>query len=274
MYNTRVRPPPYGGERRDVTTRFSGADGLTLVIPSHNEAASLGQVLREWWTHRPEGVAYEILVVDDASTDRTSEVLAQLAPEVPVRTVRNPRSLGFGGALRVGILNTTTTWVAFTDADGQYDPQDLVRLLGSLAEGADMAVGVRSPRADPFIRTVISVGFRGLLFLFFGLRSKDSTCSLRVGRTEAFRAVAQNTRYMNGSFWNEFMVRWTRSGYSFVQTPIRHLPRLDGLSKVASKGLIARVSVQQFIALLRLWREFHRIVPVPSSAAHASSDKT
>jgi dolichol-phosphate mannosyltransferase len=237
-------------------------EALTLVVPSHNEAGTLAEVLRECWADRPRGVEMEILVVDDGSSDTTPEILAALQSEIPLRVVRNPVARGFGGALRVGIENTRTPWVAFTDADGQYDPRDLPILLAVLESGKELALGWRTERADPFVRTAISVGFRGMLFLFFQHAAHDPTTSLRAGRTEAIRSVAERTRYMNGSFWNEFMIRWRAEGRSFGEVPIRHLPRADGRSKVASRSLIGKVAAQQFIALIRVWREFHRsLVP-------------
>jgi len=246
-------------------------DGLTLVVPSRNEGASLEGVLKEWWTQRPLGIEYQILVVDDASVDRTPEILERVASEIPVRVIRNPAPLGFGGSLRAGAQHATTGWVAFTDADGQYDPDDLPKLLEALRAGSDLAIGWRTPRADPFVRIAISIGFRGLLYSFFGLRSRDPTTSLKAGRTDSMRAIAESVRYMNGSFWNEFMIRWIRSRRSFAEVPIRHYPRREGISKVAARALILRVSVQQLIALLRIWREFHRLEPSRGVAIPSSS---
>jgi len=251
------------------------AGGLTLVVPSHNEVSSLEPVLREWWEHRPPGIPFEILVVDDASVDGTPEILRRLGSKIPVRSIRNATSLGFGGALRVGIRHATTDWVVFTDADGQYDPGDLSKLLSALSDGQRLVIGLRSPRVDPFHRLAISIGFRGLLYAFFSLRSKDPTSSLKVGRTENVRTVAEGVRYMNGSFWNEFLIRWIHAGFTFVEVPVRHLPRREGLSKVASRAVLLRVSVQQLIALLRVWREFHRLKrAAPGNMTVASVDTT
>jgi glycosyltransferase involved in cell wall biosynthesis len=211
-------------------------------------------------------------VVDDASDDDTLRVLGELEPRMAITSIRNPTRLGFGGALRVGINHATTKWVAFTDADGQYDPHDLPRLMSALSAGADLSLGLRSPRADSFLRKTISIGFRGLVYLFFNLRMKDPTTSLRAGRTEQIRGVARQAQFMNGSFWNEFMIRWTRAGFSFVEVPVRHYRRHAGQSKVAAGAQIARTSVQHFIALLRIWRELHRL-ELPGSSVPRSSSK-
>ena len=252
--------------------RTAELDGITLVIPSRNEATSLGPVLRNWWSERPTGVPFSILVVDDASDDDTPRVLSSLEPEMAVTSIRNPTRLGFGGALRVGIDRTATKWIAFTDADGQYDPRDLPRLISVLSAGGDLATGLRSPRVDSIFRKTISIGFRGLVSMLFDLRMRDPTTSLRAGRTERIRGVASRARFMNGSFWNEFMIRWTRAGYSFVEVPVRHYRRRSGQSKVAASGELARVSVQHMIALLRIWSELHRL-ELPGSPASSSSSR-
>jgi dolichol-phosphate mannosyltransferase len=244
---------------------------LTLVIPSRNEAGSLETVLRQWYDGRDPTERLQFLVIDDASTDDTPQVLERLQHELPLRVLRNATPSGFGGSLKKGILNVQTPWVGFTDADGQYDPQDLRALLPLLEGGSDLVIGVRTPRADPFFRLVISIGFRGLLYAFFRAPLRDPTSSLRAGRTEAIRWIAERTRYMNGSFWNEFMVRWVREGFSYAETPVRHLPRSDGTSKVAARGLLMRLSLQQFVALLRLWRELHRLPGVRGSSTPSSA---
>ena len=246
-------------------------DDLTLVIPSHNEAGSIAQVIREWWEVRPRNAAMEILVVDDASADGTAQILNDLQGEIPVRIVRNSRPQGYGGSLRIGIRHTRTPWVAFTDGDGQYDPRDLKSLLEPLSRGSDISAGVRTQRADPAIRRFISFGFRMLLWGFFGLQVRDPTGSLKAGRTEAFQRVAERTSYMNASFWSEFMVRSMQRGLTYEEVPVHHLPRRFGESKVVSNGLIIKVAVQQLIALLRLWKELHRLEVGQTATAGVSS---
>jgi len=247
--------------------------GLTLILPSHNEAPSLRRVVREWWDLRPPGLDLQILVVDDASSDDTPTILEELATEMPVRAVRNPVQLGYGGSLRVGILHTRTDWLALCDADGQYDPNDLPKLLSNISDENVLANGWRVQRADPFVRIAISIGFRGLLATFFRARIKDPTSALKVGRTEHFRDVAEKVRYMNGSFGNEFMIRWLRAGHSVMPVPVRHLPRQEGSSKIVSRGLVSRVSVQQLIALVRLWREFHRLDIPADAVPHPTTEQ-
>ncbi|MCI4351786.1 MAG: glycosyltransferase family 2 protein [Thermoplasmata archaeon] len=247
-------------------------EDVTLVIPSRNEAGAIAQVVREWWGSRPPGIKTEILVVDDGSTDATPEILRELQREIPLRVVRNTRSLGYGESLKIGVRQTRTPWVAFTDGDGQYDPRDLPTLLNLVRIGNDMAIGIRTPRQDPFLRKVVSRVFRLFLSVFFVLRAQDPTVALRVGRTEVVRFISEQTRYMNGAFLNEFMVRLDQGGYRYAEAPIRHRARRWGESKNVPHWLLPKVSVQQIIALVRLWREFHRLGVDRSASAPLSTE--
>jgi glycosyltransferase involved in cell wall biosynthesis len=255
----------------DGSLQGSRNEDLTLVIPSHNEAAAIEQVVREWWEFRPPSVKTEILVVDDGSTDRTPQILSDLQKQIPLRVIRNSLPQGYGGSLRIGVDQARTPWVAFADGDGQYDPRDLPVLLRQLGAGFDLALGVRTRRADPFVRKVISHGFRFLLSVFFEIRAKDPTVGLRVGRTDVVRWISRQTRYMKGAFLNEFAVRLDQSRFRYAEAPIRHRPRLHGKSKNVSSRLLPKVTVQQLIALIRLWREFHRLDMGSAGPEHSPS---
>jgi glycosyltransferase involved in cell wall biosynthesis len=250
----------------DNSSEGRRVEDLTLVIPVRDEAGVISQVVREWWDARPCDSRMAIIVVDDASTDGSSQILSELQREIPIRVVRNTQPKGYGESLRVGLRQVQTPWVAFTDGDGQYDPRDLPVLLNVLSEGHDMVIGIRAPRADPFLRKVISHGFRFLMSVFFQMRARDPTVALRAGRTDLVRSVSEQVRYMNGAFLNEFMVRLDRTGFVYAEVPIRHRPRVSGESKNVANWRLPKVSVFQIIALLRLWREFHRLgLSVPAS---------
>lgn len=232
---------------------------VTLVIPVHNEEGAIGQVIREWSAALPAAPGSELLVIDDASTDGTRAIIDGLQKEIPFRLIRNPQSLGYGESLKLGIRQTQTPWIAFTDGDGQYESRDLSVVLRPLQSGYDMTIGIRTPREDPFIRKTISLGFKSLLSVFFVMRAKDPTVALRAGRTDVVRSISEQTRYMKGAFLNEFMARLDRSGFSYAETPVHHYRRPFGRSKNVPSRMLTKTFVQQLIALLRLWKEFHRL---------------
>ena len=126
------------------------AGGVSAFVPCHNEEGNVEAVVRGLLTTLGAlGVPFEVVVVDDGSTDRTAEVVRRLAQQDRrVRLVQHPRNIGYGAALRTGFASARYPWVFFTDGDGQFDPRDFVRLVPHTAS-ADLVVGYRARRQDP-----------------------------------------------------------------------------------------------------------------------------
>src|SRR5579859_4946632 len=141
--------------------------GLSLVMPAHNESANLRWLLPRLADVLP-GLAerFEVIIVDDGSTDGTGEVARQLAAslEIDLAVVRHQTKLGYGSAVGDGLRRARLEYAAFTDADGQLDPADLALLLPLLAEH-DLVGGWRTTREDPFFRSIISGVFNLLVLL-------------------------------------------------------------------------------------------------------------
>lgn len=114
---------------------------LSVVIPVYNEKNTLGEILRRV---QATGLANEILIVDDGSTDGTREVLAEFPPQPGVRVLLHPRNLGKGAAVRTGIQQATGSVILIQDADLEYNPRDYPLLLKPLEDGlADVVYGSR-----------------------------------------------------------------------------------------------------------------------------------
>ncbi len=124
--------------------------GLSVIIPAYNEAGAIGDTLDELATHLARlEMPWEVVVVDDASTDETAAVLSG-RPDITL--CRHPKNRGYGASLRTGIAATRYELCLFYDADGQFDPADIPALLAGAAE-ADMATGMRGKGSDaPLLR--------------------------------------------------------------------------------------------------------------------------
>ena len=211
------------------------------------------------WALRPRKIGLRFIVLDDNSTDDTPTILSGLAEELPVTVIRHDCSLGFGGSLRDGIARAETPWLLFVDADAQYSPEDIRDFLAYPRDSLTLLSGWRRHRADPLIRIFISLVFRIMNRVAFGVRMKDITSSLKLVPTAQAKEVAAQIRYMNGSFWSEFMVRWAGSGYTWKEVQIEHLPRKGSRSKVFEPGQIGRLIVHQFVGFLKLLRELSTV---------------
>src|SRR4051812_13716901 len=174
-----TRRPPVGKELA-MPTR------LSLVMPAYNEAAGITDAVAE--AHEALaglGYEFEILVVDDGSTDGTGARVADLTALWPhVRLLTHSTNLGYGAALRTGFEAARLDLVAFTDSDGQFfldDLDDLVRLTREF----HVAVGRRVDRQDPWKRRFLSWGYNRLVRTLLGTGVHDCDCALKVFRRDA-----------------------------------------------------------------------------------------
>ncbi len=204
---------------------------LSLVIPAYNEEAGVAQVVRE----ADEALArlardYEVLIVDDGSTDQTAEAAAAAAWNRPnVRVLGHERNRGYGAALRTGFEAARGERVAFTDADCQFYLDDLA-LLVPLTDRSPVAVGYRVNRQDPWRRRFCSWGYNVLVRRLLGTGVRDCDCALKVFRREALADLLPESR---GFFVNtEMLTRARQLGYEIAEAPVRHRPRRRGRSTV------------------------------------------
>jgi glycosyltransferase involved in cell wall biosynthesis len=204
---------------------------LSLVIPAYNEEGGIREAIRE----ADEALAslahaYEILVVDDGSTDGTAEAAADAARARPhVRLLGHAQNRGYGAALRTGFEAARFDRIAFTDADRQFHLADLAALV-PLTDRCPLAVGYRVNRQDPWRRRFYSWGYNVLVRWLLGTRVRDCDCALKVFRKEALAELLPESR---GFFVNtEMLTRARQLGYEVAEVPVRHRPRLSGRSTV------------------------------------------
>jgi len=210
-----------------------GADAieLSIVVPALDEQESIGSLVDEVGRSvMGAGVAAELIVVDDGSTDQTSRRLAELASSRPwLRAVRRARRGGQSAATYAGIAASRGRFVATLDADGQNDPADLVVMLKHLQnDEADMVQGDRSAnRRDHAVRRVSSWVGRTTRRLLLGDTIRDTGCSTRVMRAQFARQIP-----LMYSGMHRFMPFYVRMlGGRVVEQSASHRPRVAGRAK-------------------------------------------
>jgi 4-amino-4-deoxy-L-arabinose transferase-like glycosyltransferase len=217
-----------GCHRQATTTPWS----LSLISPAYNEERAIRAAVQEA-DRALAGLMrdYEILVVDDGSSDGTARVVAEAARHSPhIHLLRHAENCGYGAALRTGFAAARCERVAFTDADCQFHLDDLAPLL-ALTEHVPLAVGYRSQRRDPWQRRFFSWGYNLLVRTLLGTRVRDCDCALKVFRKEALWNLLPQS---DGFFVNtEMLTRARQLGYEIAEAPVRHRARLFGKSKVS-----------------------------------------
>ncbi|MBW2465365.1 MAG: glycosyltransferase family 2 protein, partial [Deltaproteobacteria bacterium] len=196
------------------------------------------------------GISGEVVVTDDGSTDRTRSILQKMAAADPrVRLVVAPENGGYGRALRQAIAAARGDFVVTIDSDGQFDPEDIPRLLECQRRGDfDLVTGFRSKKHDTPLRVAADLGLRSFVRQLFGLRLRDPNCALKLMRREWVQgAKLEAEGYPTPT---EIMVRAHHEGLQVAEVGVSHLSRAGGASKL---GLVrTALDASQFLIRLRL----------------------
>jgi glycosyltransferase involved in cell wall biosynthesis len=199
---------------------------ISVILPVYNEAENLRELLPALFQNLETlGLAHEIIVVDDGSTDQTAIVLRELG-RPQLRIVRLRRNSGQTAALMAGIRFSKGDILISMDGDLQNDPADIVHLLAKLDEGYDVVSGWRKQRQDaPIRRNVLSRMANGLISMVSGIHLHDYGCSLKAYRREALEGVqlyGEMHRFIPiYAYWN---------GARVTEIPVTHHRRRHGVS--------------------------------------------
>jgi 4-amino-4-deoxy-L-arabinose transferase-like glycosyltransferase len=241
---------PAKRQRRSRSSKAGSAKTtfrVSLVLPAWNEQATIRKAMREADRALSAlGAEYEILVVDDGSSDDTADLVRAEALKNPrVRLVQHATNRGYGAALRTGFQEAALDLVAFTDADCQFDLRDLEYVL-PLARRYDVVCGYRIDRQDPAYRRFLSQGYNALVAVLVGSPVRDVDCALKVFRRERLESILPEC---DNFFVNtEVLSRARLEGLRIVEVGVRHRPRAAGASKVSWRDVPRTLS-----ALLPFW---------------------
>jgi glycosyltransferase involved in cell wall biosynthesis len=219
-------------------------------MPAFNEEENIGPaVLQAVGVGRRLGTAYEVIVVDDGSEDRTGE---RAALEDGVRVVRHPRNLGYGAALRTGLGAARLDLVFFTDADNQFELAEIERLLEKIG-AADVVVGFRSKRQDPAVRRLVAAAWNGLVRALFHVPVRDVNCAFKLFRRHALEDIDLTSTGAMVS--TELIVKLMHAGRRIAEVEVTHRPRRSGKATGMNPSVVARA----FIELVRMYPELSRL---------------
>jgi glycosyltransferase involved in cell wall biosynthesis len=201
---------------------------ISVVVPVFNEEGSVETLYDEIVAAlEPEGQPYEVIFVDDGSTDGSLEVLSGLHAETTnIVVIHLRRNFGKAAALQAGFLEAKGEVVVTIDADLQDDPAEIRQLLAKLDEGFDLVSGWKTRRNDPWSRRVLSRVFNWATAVVSGVRLHDVNCGLKAYREEALRGVR-----LYGELHRFIPVLAAYRGFRVAEIPVNHRPRRHGRSK-------------------------------------------
>lgn len=201
---------------------------ISVVVPLLDEERSLDLLFREIAAAlEPLDEAFEVVFVDDGSTDGSMEVLTTLSAETTnVVVVHLRRNFGKAAALQAGFLEARGDVVVTIDADLQDDPAEIPRLLAKLDEGFDLVSGWKERRHDPFLRRLFSRWFNWATAVVSGVRLHDVNCGLK-----AYRAEVLHGMRIYGELHRFIPILASYRGYRITELPVNHRARRHGRSR-------------------------------------------
>jgi dolichol-phosphate mannosyltransferase len=253
---------------------------LSVVIPAHNEEDSVAPTLLAIAEKlHAESIPFEIVVVDDHSSDRTAAVVAEVAATWPtVRCVPNMRGNGFGNAIQTGLDAFTGDAICIVMADASDDPRDIVAYWRKLQQGYDCAFGSRFMRGAqvvdyPAFKLTLNRFANMFIATLFGVRYYDMTNAFKCFRREAIMGV-QPVLSHHFNITVELPLKAIVRGYSWAVIPTNWYNRKDGVSKFKVKEMGSRYLFIVLYALIEKWLsrgDYRRNVAGVSQAAQVKS---
>ncbi len=234
---------------------------ISVVLPAFNEEENLSVTVADAVAHLSRLTnTYEIIIVNDGSSDTTAAVAQLLSRENPrVRLVSHSSNRGYGAAVRSGFAAACHDLVFLTDADGQFSFKSLSEFLKNI-EGLDAVIGWRVDRADPWHRLLISAVGNWIARGSFNLCARDIDCAFKLIRRDALRAFS--LRSDGTMISTELLASAARAGWRIKEMPVPHRPRRHGKATAARPAVIWRTVVE----FIRLWREQRANAALPSVA--------
>jgi len=234
---------------------------LSIVVPLFNEQESLPDLLEQLYLAMQDKelcnlfkgpFCFEIIMVDDGSTDNSASVISNLILTRPeLRLISFQRNFGKTAALSAGFMAANGDYVCTIDADLQDDPFAIKEMIQKLQEGYDLVSGWKQQRKDPISKTMPSRLFNLVTRLFTGITIHDFNCGLKVYRKEVTRRLE-----LRGDMHRYIPVLAEWMGFKIAELPVRHQPRQFGSTKYDSSRFFS--GLFDFLSVLFITRYLRR----------------
>lgn len=214
---------------------------LSVFFPAVNEEKNIQNTVEKAIAILPTVAKnWEIIVVDDGSKDKTGEIIKSLIKKEPrISLITHTPNRGYGAALKSGFYNAKYSWIAFTDADGQFDFAEIGKFIEKQREtDADLVIGYYLKRQVPFYRIMGSKFWELAVFFLFGLKVKDIDCGFKLIKKEVVDKIPKLQAERGPFITSELLIKARKEGFQIVQVGVHHYPRIAGKSTGASFKVI------------------------------------
>lgn len=229
-------------------------NSLSVFFPTYNEEENIKKtVLKARQVLEEHFNSWEIIIVDDGSSDGTGKIAKQLSDQDKrIRLKSHEHNRGYGASLKSGLYNSKYNWIAFTDSDGQFDFSEIISFFDKQIETqADLVIGYYKKRQVSKFKVITSRMWEIAVMMLFGLRVHDIDCGFKLINKKVIENISKLESERGAFISSELLIKAKKKGFKIVEIPVTHLPRLLG----KGTGRDIRVILQSFVDLFKLWRK-------------------
>lgn len=258
-----------------IKDNFSDAVSISVIIPAYNESATIADVVEKVNSVASDaGWEYEILVVDDASTDGTQEALLQFQGRDHIKVLTHEKNSGKGAAIRTALEAATLELVIIQDADLEYHPEDIQSLIDTMDDTNNVVYGSRVLGAEaqiaPYRKNIFAVGVEVLnvaVRFIYGIRLTDEATCYKLFKTDDLKDMQLTCEGFE--FCPEVTAKSVRLGLNIKEIPIQYSPRsVEEGKKIRFKDAVIAMHT---LWRLRAWQPAEVTVTNTVSAEHTTS---
>jgi len=229
---------------------------LSVFLPAFNESETIKDVvLQTKDVLQRVAEKWEIIVVNDGSSDTTKEIVKALEAEDPrIRLINHDENRGYGASFKSGLYGSKYEWISFIDADGQFDFGEITNFLNKQKEtGADLVIGYYKKRRVSKFKIITSKIWELSILILFGLKVHDIDCGFKLISKKVVEKIPHLESERGAFISSEFLIKAKRAGFKIAEVPVTHYPRVKGVGT----GRNLNVIIKSFVDLFRLWKKLH-----------------
>jgi glycosyltransferase involved in cell wall biosynthesis len=227
-----------------------GKPKISVVFPVYNEDYIIEKTIRSYYNELKGKISFEVIVVEDGSTDNTKKVLSRLRRELPIRVYMSDARKGYQRAVIDSLKYPKHEWIFLVDSDYQFDPHDFWKLLPYTGK-YDIILGKKVKRKDPVYRITLSKGFNFLLRCCIGVPYRDMDTGYRLIRKKVIGHVIKDIHCLK-YFTSELVIRAHYKGFKIKEVPVEHFERKGGSTNVFPIRRIPFVILEELTGLMKL----------------------
>jgi glycosyltransferase involved in cell wall biosynthesis len=229
-------------------------DQISVFLPTYNEEGNIESVILN--TKKVlENVAssWELLIINDGSTDLTKEIAKQLEKkDGRIKVINHEKNKGYGGCLQSGFYNSKYPWIAFIDSDGQFDFGEITKFIEKQKETrSDLVIGYYKKRRVSKFKIVTSKMWELAVWVLFGLKVRDIDCGFKLVSKKVIDSISHLESERGAFISSELLIKAKKKGFKIVEVPVTHFPRTKG----QGTGRNWNVIIKSFVDLLKLWKK-------------------